>query len=89
MSSPRVPTVGSFSLTLAQDGALFTYARDNKEAYYGAARLLKKVLEGASPADIPFEQPTKFNLSINLKTAKLLGIEIPPTLLATANQVIE
>jgi putative tryptophan/tyrosine transport system substrate-binding protein len=85
----RVPTVGSFTLTFAQDGALFAYARDNKEAYYGVARLLKKVLDGTSPADIPFEQPTKFNLSINLKTAKLLGIEIPPTLLATANQVIE
>jgi putative ABC transport system substrate-binding protein len=85
----RVPTVGSFPLTFAQDGGLFAYGRDNQEAYYGVARLLKKVLDGASPADIPFEQPTKFNLFINLKTAKLLGIEIPPTLLATANQVLE
>jgi putative ABC transport system substrate-binding protein len=85
----RVPTVGSFSLTFAEDGGLFAYGRDNQEAYYGVARLLKKVLDGASPADIPFEQPTKFNLCINLKTAKLLGIEIPPTLLATANRVIE
>ena len=85
----RMPTVGSFSLTFAQHGGLFAYGRDNQEAYYGVARLLKKVLDGASPADIPFEQPTKFNLLINLKTAKLLGIEIPPTLLATANQVIE
>ncbi len=85
----RLPTVGIFSLTFAQDGGLFAYGRDNQEGYYGVARLLKKVLDGASPADIPFEQPTKFNLFVNLKIAKLLGIEIPPTLLAIANQVIE
>ena len=85
----RVPTVGSFSLTFAQDGGLYAYGCDNLEAFYGVARLLKKIFDGASPADIPFEQPTKFNLFINLKTAKLLGIEIPPTLLAIANQVIE
>jgi putative tryptophan/tyrosine transport system substrate-binding protein len=85
----RVPTVGSFAATFAQAGGLYAYGRDPQEAFYGVARLLKKILDGASPADIPFEQPTKFNLFINLKTAKLLGIDIPPTLLATANQVIE
>jgi putative ABC transport system substrate-binding protein len=85
----RVPTVGSFAGTFAQAGGLYAYGRDPQEAFYGVARLLKKILDGASPADIPFEQPTKFNLFINLKTAKLLGIEIPPTLLATANDVVE
>jgi len=85
----RVSTVGSYPGTFAQAGGLYAYARDPQEAFYGVARLLKKILDGASPADIPFEQPTKFNLFINLKTAKLLGIEIPPTLLATANDVIE
>jgi len=85
----RVPTVGSFAATFAEIGGLYAYARDPQEAFYGVARLLKKVLDGASPADIPFEQPTKFNLYINLKTAKSLGIDIPPPLLATANAVIE
>jgi putative ABC transport system substrate-binding protein len=85
----RVPTVGSFASSFAQLGGLYAYGRDPQEAFHGVARLLKKILDGGSPADIPFEQPTKFNLVINLKTAKLLGIEIPPTLSATASEVIE
>ncbi len=87
--SLRIPTFGSFGPVFAQAGALLAYSRDPKEAMQGVARLLKKILDGTAPGELPFEQPTKFNLSINLKTAKALGIEIPPTLLSTADEVIE
>jgi len=85
----RVPTFGNFSYPFARAGALLAYSRDPKEAFQGVARLLKRVLDGASAGELPFEQPTKFNLFVNLKSAKLLGIAIPPTLLATADEVIE
>jgi putative ABC transport system substrate-binding protein len=85
----RVPTLGSFALASAQAGALINYARDSRETFQATARLLKKILGGAAPADLPVEQPTKFTLTINLKTARTLGITIPPTLLALADKVIE
>jgi putative ABC transport system substrate-binding protein len=85
----RVPAFGSFAGPFAHAGALFAYSRDPREAFQGVARLLKKLVDGANPADLPFEQPTKFELFINLKTAKILGVEIPPPLLAIANELIE
>jgi putative tryptophan/tyrosine transport system substrate-binding protein len=85
----RVPAFGSFTLAFSQAGALINYSRDQKEAFFGTARLLKKILGGTVPADIPVEQPTKYTLSVNLKTARLLGITVPPTLLARADEVIE
>jgi putative tryptophan/tyrosine transport system substrate-binding protein len=85
----RIPTFGGFGGTFAQTGALIAYSRDAKEAFRGVARLLKKILSGTAPGQLPFEQPTKFNLVVNIKTAKALGLEIPPPLLATADEVIE
>jgi len=85
----RIPTIGTFGTVFAQAGALFTYSYNASEAIQGVARLLKKILDGANPSELPFEQPTKFNLYINLKTAKTLGLEIPPALLVTADEVIE
>jgi putative tryptophan/tyrosine transport system substrate-binding protein len=85
----RVPCFGNFSEPFAEAGGLFAYSRDPKEAYQGVARLLKRLLDGASPHDLPFEQPTKFNLFVNLKTAKALGIDVPERFIAVADRVIE
>jgi putative ABC transport system substrate-binding protein len=76
-------------LAFMQAGALINYGRVQTEALQATARLLKKILGGASPAEIPVEQPNRYSLAINLKTAKVLGIKIPPTLLARADEVIE
>lgn len=84
----QVPTAG-FNFGLAQMGGLLAYSRDARDSYRSVARYLKKILDGADPATLPVEQPTKFDLSINLKTARTLDIAIPPTLLATADEVIE
>lgn len=84
----KVPIVHS-GVVWARSGALFTYASDRLAEYRRAAVLIDKILKGAKPAEIPVEQPTKFELIINLKTAKALGIEIPKSVLFRADEVIQ
>jgi putative ABC transport system substrate-binding protein len=77
------------SREFVEAGGLVSYGVSYPDLYYRAAALIDKILKGASPGDIPVEQPTKLEMILNLKTAKALGLEIPPTLIALADEVIE
>lgn len=84
----RLPTVYNSKEYLAS-GGLLSYGPNYPDLFRHAADFVDKILRGAKPADLPVEQPTKFDLVINIRTAKALGLTIPPTLLARADEVIE
>ena len=83
-----LPTLGA-GKELVEAGALVSYARSQAEQYQRHATFVDRILRGAKPADLPIEQPTKFELLINLKTAKALGITVPQTLLLRVDEVIQ
>jgi putative ABC transport system substrate-binding protein len=84
----RLPTICG-AREYVEAGALMSYAANFPDLYRRTADYVDKILRGASPTDLPVEQPTKFDLVINLKTAKALDLSIPPTMLARADDVIE
>jgi putative ABC transport system substrate-binding protein len=84
----NIPTISLFP-DVARAGGLLAYGPDIQGLYRQVGSMARKVLNGAKPAEMPAERPTRFQLVVNLKTAKALGLTVPPSLLAVADEVIE
>jgi ABC-type uncharacterized transport system substrate-binding protein len=84
----RLPTIYPFAFH-ARDGGLISYGVDQVDQFRHAATYVDRILKGEKPADLPVQEPTKYELVINLKTAKALGLKVPPALLSIADEVIE
>jgi putative ABC transport system substrate-binding protein len=84
----RLPTITGIG-QMARDGILLSYASDHIQMWRVAADYVDRILRGAKPADLPVQQPTKFELVINVKTARAIGLDIPAALLARADELIE
>jgi putative ABC transport system substrate-binding protein len=86
--SHHIPALYEYA-PFVHDGGLMSYGADLNESMEGAAELVAKILGGSRPADLPFEEPTRYPLVVNLKTAKATGIDLPPGFVALADEVIE
>jgi len=84
----RIPAISPYQLFVSE-GGLMSYGPDTADIFRRAAGYVDRILKGAKPADLPLQAPDRFELAINLKTAKVLGLTVPPALLATADEVIE
>ena len=84
----KLPSVSGWA-PFARGGLLVTYGPNVRDLYRSLARYVDRILRGTKPADLPVEVPTRLELVLNLKTAKALGLTVPPTLLARADEVIE
>jgi len=88
VAKSRLPAI-YYNGRFVEDGGLMSYGPNLADSFKRAAVFVDKILKGAKPADLPVEQPTKFEFVINLKTAKQIGLTIPPTVLAQADRVIK